>query len=186
MGIDVEAAVGRLLKTPRMYYNPLFPRNSVKGLYDLVKENINNTMTVVEIGCFSGVSSELFALHCDEIYCIDRWVGYAEIDNERVLEAERRFDEMSRNHYNIFKVKASSEEASQICANKSVDAVYIDASHDYENVKKDIQIWLPKIKSGGFIAGHDIDLFGVKTAVEELFGVRSYKEYKDTSWIIRV
>ncbi len=183
--LNLQEEVNRLLTKPRMYYNDLFPRNSVKGLYDLIRENIDSTMTMVEVGCFSGVSSELFALHCDEIYCVDRWIGYAEIDNERVLEAERRFDEMSRNHYNIFKVKASSEEASQICENKSVDGVYIDASHDYINKKKDIQLWLPKIKSGGFIAGHDIDCGRVRKAVTEILG-RTYKKYEDESWLVKV
>lgn len=36
-----------------------------------------------------------------------------------------------------------------------VNFVFIDASHLYENVKKDLESWYPKIKKGGIIAGHD-------------------------------
>jgi hypothetical protein len=39
----------------------------------------------------------------------------------------------------------------------------------YEDVKKDILAWYPKIKKGGFITGHDYTTFdGVKKAVDEL------------------
>jgi hypothetical protein len=39
----------------------------------------------------------------------------------------------------------------------SVDFVFIDAQHTYKGVKEDINLWLPKIRSGGIICGHDYD-----------------------------
>ncbi len=49
-----------------------------------------------------------------------------------------------------------------------LDFVYIDASHLYKDVKKDLTEWLPKLKNNGLICGHDyIPMFGVIQAVDE-------------------
>jgi GR25 family glycosyltransferase involved in LPS biosynthesis len=71
----------------------------------------------------------------------------------------------------------------------SLDFVFIDASHEYEDVKADIIAWLPKIKPGGILAGHDyyigdFDYYpGVKQAVNEEF---SEFEAKYNCWIFQV
>lgn len=52
----------------------------------------------------------------------------------------------------------------------SLDLIFIDAQHTYENVKEDIHEWAPKLKDGGIMGGHDLfDLAfpGVRKAVEE-------------------
>jgi hypothetical protein len=54
----------------------------------------------------------------------------------------------------------------------SVDLVFIDADHSYEGVKADIEAWLPKVKVGGWIGGHDYKsprFPGVERAVHERF-----------------
>jgi len=71
------------------------------------------------------------------------------------------------------------------------DIVYIDADHRYHAVLSDIKLYLPKVKIGGIIAGHDFNErynatehdnewnletrgnmshFGVSKAVKEIFG----------------
>jgi len=67
-----------------------------------------------------------------------------------------------------------SAEAVDAFSDKSLDFVYIDANHEYRHIRADLELWYPKIRSGGVFAGHDfIDginvngIFGVKTAVEE-------------------
>lgn len=174
--------IQELLETPRMYYYELVPQNSLKGLYDLIQEYITPKTKMVEVGSFSGISSELFALHCEEISCVDRWVSYNEINNPEITEGERRFDKLVTKYTNIKKIKLSSEEAAEMFENGSLDFVYIDAAHDYENVKRDILCWLPKIKLGGAIAGHDITIPGVAQAVNEIF--EEAKQYDDTSWLV--
>jgi uncharacterized Rossmann fold enzyme len=68
-----------------------------------------------------------------------------------------------------------STEAALFVPDRSLDFVFIDADHSYEGCKADLQAWLPKVKTSGFISGHDYDNrdfpdFGVKRAVDELFG----------------
>ena len=82
----------------------------------------------------------------------------------------------------------------------SLDWVYIDADHRYEAVRRDILAWLPKVKKGGVIAGHDYaayPTFGVIEAVTEVFprvevwrgeifngdGVRDFSH--DAAWLGR-
>jgi hypothetical protein len=58
------------------------------------------------------------------------------------------------------------------------DFVFIDATHTYPMVKRDILLWKPLIKPGGVISGHDYGFAnterkysGVQEAVDEVFGV---------------
>ena len=37
----------------------------------------------------------------------------------------------------------------------SLGLVFIDAAHDYESVTADLEAWLPTVKRGGWIGGHD-------------------------------
>ena len=63
-----------------------------------------------------------------------------------------------------------SHEAAALYPDHSLDFVFIDAAHDYGNVKKDIQAWAPKVKETGIIAGHDyFGAEGVRAAVDEFF-----------------
>lgn len=50
------------------------------------------------------------------------------------------------------------------------DFSYHDSSHLYEDIKKELNEWLPKVKPDGLICGHDymdFEGFGVKQAVNE-------------------
>ena len=63
-----------------------------------------------------------------------------------------------------------SGEASKKFKKQSLDFVYIDGSHDYDSVCVDIEIWLPKLKPGGMIGGHDYTTHEtVREAVDTYF-----------------
>jgi len=81
----------RLLKTKRMEYAQRTHQNLLVGLYDLIKEYVTNNSIIVEIGSYSGVSSELFALHCKKLFCIDQWQEYKEIKQDKLSNAEMIF-----------------------------------------------------------------------------------------------
>ncbi len=50
---------------------------------------------------------------------------------------------------------SNSVAAAQLFSDGSLDWVHLDAQHDYESVKADIEAWLPKIKTGGWLSGDD-------------------------------
>ena len=60
-------------------------------------------------------------------------------------------------------------------ADGSLCCVYIDADHTYESVTEDITAWLPKIRAGGVICGHDYSggWKEVVRAVDDFFCKRS-------------
>lgn len=62
----------------------------------------------------------------------------------------------------------SSIEAAGEFGARTLDAVFIDADHKEAAVRDDIAAWLPLVKHGGILAGHDYDEEGVKAAVDAM------------------
>ena len=135
----------------------------------------------IEIGSWKGQSSAYMTVEIInsgkniKFFCIDTWEG---------SEEHQEFTEV-KNLYQIFKdnmkplenyyidIRKTSLEAAKIFDDNSIDFVFIDASHKYEDVKNDINTWLPKVKKGGILAGHDYffqsDVWPeVRKAVDEL------------------
>lgn len=181
----VSSRLEALFQTPRMYFIPLITEehgyaNTTKGLWDLVNEHVTENDFAVEVGSFSGVSSRIIALRCKELHCVDPYYWGGVVD-----QGEKNFDAMLVDYPNIKKVKMPGTEAAKLYADHSIDFVYIDADHAYEAVIRDIDCWLPKVKKGGCLAGHDSYMPDVVRAVEEKFG-KDYKTYADTSWAVRL
>ena len=175
--------------TPRIFWNTeKHPCNYLKGLYDLIKENLTKDMIMAEIGSCAAVSSHLFAENVKYIYCVDEWKPYPEIDESHIIECERLFNNFLKRYNNVIKIKKSSIEASKDFQDQTLDFVYIDAFHSYEAVTEDITAWKPKIKSNGIIAGHDYHHSSVQRAVHDIFGekVQKLKLYEDTSWLLKL
>jgi len=68
-------------------------------------------------------------------------------------------------------IQLDSISASKNWQNNSVALVYIDTVHSYEQTKKELEQWTPKLKKEGAICGHDYNLswynYGVRRAVDE-------------------
>jgi len=66
--------------------------------------------------------------------------------------------------------RAFSYEAVADFSDRSFDFIYIDACHIYEAVRWDLEHYLPKLRAGGLLCGHDYfehPVFGVVKAVDE-------------------
>jgi hypothetical protein len=112
--------------------------------------------------------------------CIDTWEGSVEHVNRDEVKDNTLFDKFISNIEPVKNVinpiRMPSLDAVNLYDDNSLDFVFIDASHDYENVKKDIIAWYPKVKSNGLFAGHDYDPSweGVVRAVDEFINERGY------------
>ena len=62
-----------------------------------------------------------------------------------------------------------TDEACKHIPDGHLDFVFIDADHTYEGVKRDIELWEPKVQENGLIMGHDLNWGSVSRAVGESF-----------------
>lgn len=67
-----------------------------------------------------------------------------------------------------------------------LDFIFVDAGHEYEDVKADIQAWYPKIKKGGYMIGHDINQAQVRRAVREQFQDKWSQAKEQKIWWIQL
>ena len=65
-------------------------------------------------------------------------------------------------------MKMRTQEAASLVQDETLDFVFIDADHSETGVRRDLEDWLPKVKSDGWILGHDINWPGVRKVVEQL------------------
>ena len=66
--------------------------NRTQGLFMLCEDLIKPDFTIAEIGSFGGVSSEVLALHCQKLYCVDTWEDWS--GDGFIYTAMERFDNM--------------------------------------------------------------------------------------------
>ncbi len=89
--------------------------------------------------------------------------------------------------------QADSLAAADTVAAESLDFAFLDADHSYEAVAADLLAWLPKVRPGGLLCGHDYRApdypsWGVGKAVDEFAGNRSLTVElgEDDTWFIRL
>lgn len=172
----------QLIELPR-YHRQFEQIGMISGFVDLLKQAAPKIM--VEVGCGTGETTEIACQLVDKVYGVDNWLPDPREPANLLHEDESVFDMRVDRFTNLTKIKANSLDAVKEFEDCSVDLVYIDAGHDYEDVVADIKAWLPKIKVGGYIAGHDYVWHPpVKQAVNELIG--TVETFTDTSWLAQV
>jgi hypothetical protein len=73
--------------------------------------------------------------------------------------------------------------ASELYEDESLDFVFLDASHKYDDIKADLFAWYPKVKKGGIFAGHDYPTWTqVVRAVDEFFPSKNFR-VSENCWI---
>lgn len=120
---------------------------------------------------------------------------FAQRTAERARDDLKRAQDLARSRAGIVLLHMDSVDAARRIEDGSLDLVFIDADHSYQGCKTDIAAWLPKIKRGGWLGGHDYhnhdpryDFSGVDRAVDEFainFGVEIETDANFTWWVRR-
>jgi hypothetical protein len=186
---DIDTTKQYILDILNPDFNEIPGWFSYKELYDEVVDKLPSNSNVVEVGSWMGKSTNYFL---DKIKttnkkfrftAIDTFKGSEGYDNKLHQTILEPFDGdlytefssnsiISKNFDNINIVKDTSKNASELFLNNSQDFIMIDAGHEYDDVKQDINSWFYKVKPGGIIAGDDFgtNLFeGLTRAVDEYF-----------------
>lgn len=160
-----------------------FLRKIVAGeAWDRVADD--RPLIVVELGSWVGNS----ALAMEEagravaetiVHCVDHWKGGNHMQRQIAKEndayaafCDKVGDKLGKT---IIPHRGDTVEvASRWVAdgNPTIDVLFVDAGHTYEECLADIKAWAPHVAKGGVICGHDYNSAfpGVKRAVHEIFG----------------
>lgn len=164
-------------------------------LYELASRYIKRGGIAAEIGSWKGKSSYVLANVCRKknavLYCIDTFAGPENdtlgINNEGEELYEAAKDPKSFFNNNIKKnlaglpvefYKMTSHRAAMKIKDKSLDFCFIDGDHTLPVIAEDIKDYLPKMKPGGVLVGHDYSYVenprnDVKKTVDKLIGEKN-------------
>jgi len=154
---------------------------------DIYKDMVNrfsDNSHFVEIGAAWGKSSSYMAVEIAnsgkkiKFDVIDKW------EDEQGSFFEKYLKNINSVKDFINPIKGYSMDVVNKYEDNSIDFLFIDSSHEYEDILNDIKLWYHKIKHNGIIAGHDYniaDFPGVVKAVNEYFGAENIKLSK-WSW----
>lgn len=128
----------------------------------------------IEVGCWLGLSTTHIAKllpQYGKLYAIDHWEGSAELQSHPSLSTlyEQFLSNViwTRLTDKIIPMRMNSVDGPPAIGELEIvpDLIYIDASHDFDSVWTDLNIWFPLVKGHGILCGDDWWISGVNAAV---------------------
>lgn len=142
------------------------------GLIDLLQD-LGTDITGIEIGVQLGINSYMLLDACPNIKKItgidpyepyadwNRYISQQDQDASYAIFCQNR--KLLGNRFEL--IKAKSSEVYESLPDESFDFVFIDGDHSIREVLNDLENYMPKVKKGGILAGHDIGLHSVNMAL---------------------
>lgn len=156
----------------------------LRSLYRFAK-TVPSEGRILEMGSYRGRSTNAIG-HAIQgknirLFCLDAWhhmntLGIFEHDaslaGQTMKDEDVLAEFISRTHWmgdTRMILQGSTAIFSDFLPGKYFDMVFVDASHEYQDVKCDVQIALRTLKPGGLLCGHDYQphIPGVVKAVDE-------------------
>ena len=183
---DIVNTRETLLSILKPEFNEIPGWFSYDKFYDNIVEKLPNNSNIVEVGTWMGKSTNYLLSRLKEgvkkvnLTVVDTFKGNGDSIQSKTLElyGGDLFTEFSDNavmfdNYDDFNIiKDKSTHAKDSFVNNSLDFVYLDANHNYQQLIDDIDSWFYKVKPGSIIAGDDYgtNIFGdVTNAVNDYF-----------------
>ena len=143
----------------------------------------------VEIGSYSGEGTVVIAKHFKEVLAVDPWLNGYDINDVASSQCPMKFvlakfHENTKDFDNVSYSQSKSLDALDFIKDGELDLVYVDGDHRYEAVLADLKGWLPKLRAGGVMAGHDWSFPAVKKALAEVFVGKEAVLFQGDSWAL--
>jgi hypothetical protein len=116
--------------------------------------------TGVEVGTERAIFAKRICVTNPQLhlYCIDPWQayrGYREHVSQDKLDSFYAETTERMAPFNATLVRKFSVDAAKDFKDGSLDFVYIDGNHRLLDVIQDLCHWVPKVRAGGLVSGHD-------------------------------
>lgn len=139
-----------------------------------------------EIGVWRG---EYSAFLCQTIpglklTCVDPWIRYGDYDDPKNqadrLEAAYAEACATLAPYACDIKRMTSKKAAALVPDGSLCFAYLDGNHSKSYVLADLEAWVPKVRSGGIVAGHDFELVQRRKHLQVKAAVDEWRQTHDT------
>jgi predicted O-methyltransferase YrrM len=134
-----------------------FGKGDMKALSSLASTLTNGT--IIELGSMHGRSAYCLSMSSptSKIFCLDYWSGWMckTTDGVERSNSIETFKSYTSKCENVTPVQLFLDKKTEPLWEEPVDMVFIDTSHTNPDDWNVIEFWLPKIKKGGIICGHD-------------------------------
>jgi predicted O-methyltransferase YrrM len=153
-------------------------------LYKLAQLN-KNLGVIVELGSYKGKSTICLAqgskrVNGGKVYALDNFIGDSYIGIKKTSFYNQflsSIEKYSLKEY-VESIRGDFSEAAKSW-DKPIRLLFIDGSHNYEDVKRDFENWEPKVAPGGIIVFHDALVWpGVSKFVRQVISSGEFSNIK--------
>jgi predicted O-methyltransferase YrrM len=154
--------------------------NAIRDICRRLHRRRTGPLRIVEIGSAAGTGStpiagEIVQRSRGTLYSVDPWPGLL----YRVFLANLQIFELETT---VVPFRGTSIDAAALFEDGSLDGVFLDGSHIYEDVLTDIDVYLPKLRKGGILFGHDLHDAPSRFDREELLRIASVNNAMARYW----
>ncbi|MFA5394641.1 MAG: class I SAM-dependent methyltransferase [Methanogenium sp.] len=142
----------------------------------------------IEIGVLKGDFTFTLAQAGQFIVGIDPWTqykDYRDYEGKSFEDIEKQARDKVGHFPNVSLIKGFSEDVVDQFADGSQDWIFLDGNHSLPSVIQDLNLYIPKVKIGGMICGHDYKRFGGRNFMHVVDAVNAWTYcYHISPWFL--